>query len=400
MTENTPRDPARHLRSAVPSILLLALVLFFNLTARTIFSPLLPGIEEDLHLSHAQAGAFFLLISLGYSASMLVSGLLSSRLGHRGTILLSTFATSIVLMVLAVTPSLAGIRVALLLLGMSIGLYFPSGVAAATGLVRPEHYGRALALHELGPNASFMLAPAIAELLLRVTGWRGVIASVGGGGLAIGVLFAAFGRGGRFRGAPPSFVNIRSVLVQPAFWVITSLSAMAAATALGVYSMLPVYLTVEKGLPRTLANTLIGSSRVSGLIMVFLVGFLVDRLGPRRLMAWIGAVVGVLTLLLGIVPRGWLPLVVIVQPMLVGSFFPAAMSALTRLSPPEVQNVGVSLMVPLVFLFGGGLFPAFLGILGERAGFGAGFVLLGALFLLLLPLVGLVGATPFRSRDR
>ena len=73
--------------------------------------------------------------------------------------------------------------------------------------------------------------------------------------------------------------------------------------------------------------------------------------------------------------------------MLVGSFFPASISALTRLTPKEEQNVAVSLMVPMVFVFGGGVSPALLGVLGETAGFGPGFVILGCLFVVLLPLL-------------
>ena len=73
--------------------------------------------------------------------------------------------------------------------------------------------------------------------------------------------------------------------------------------------------------------------------------------------------------------------------MLIGSFFPAILAALSKISPPHAQNVGVSVMIPFVFFFGGGVVPAVMGVLGEGVGFSVGFVVLGLVFLATLPLL-------------
>ena len=52
--------------SNIPALLFMAGIFFINFLSRIILAPLLPAIETDLHIGHGEAGAFFLLISLGY----------------------------------------------------------------------------------------------------------------------------------------------------------------------------------------------------------------------------------------------------------------------------------------------------------------------------------------------
>ena len=70
-------------------LLLLTSIFFVNFLARIVLAPLMPGIESDLEISHAEAGSLFLVISLGYFVSLLGSGFISSRLTHKRTIILS-----------------------------------------------------------------------------------------------------------------------------------------------------------------------------------------------------------------------------------------------------------------------------------------------------------------------
>jgi MFS transporter, NNP family, nitrate/nitrite transporter len=51
-------------------------IFLLNFTSRIILSPLLPTIENELAISHGQAGFFFFLISAGYLFGLLGSGFL------------------------------------------------------------------------------------------------------------------------------------------------------------------------------------------------------------------------------------------------------------------------------------------------------------------------------------
>ena len=383
-----PREPMNRRHTAFLSVSLLSVVIFTNMTTRAIFSPLLPLIEADLSISHTQAGSLFLLVSLGYFVSMLLSGFVSARLQHRRVILLSTFIAGGSLFVVASSTSLTELRLSLLLLGMGVGLYFPSGMATIAALVDRRNLGKAAALHEMGPAASFVLAPLMASALLGVTTWRGTVAGVGAGAIVVAFVFLLSGRGGRFLGAPPRLHNVRSILALPSLWIIAITSCLAAGAAIGVYSVLPLYLHAEVGMDVDSASRLLGLSRIAGMLMIPFGGWLTDRFGPRALMLGIGSVVGVLTMAVGLCRNEALVAAVFLQPVLISSFFPATMAALARIVPRETYNVAISTVVPFAFLFGSGMVPTLMGVLGDHANFALGFVLLGGALLaslILLP---------------
>ena len=153
-------------------LIFLAVIFFLNFLSRIIFSPLLPLIEKELDFGHAVSGSFFLFISAGYFLAILFSGCVSSRIGHKWTIVLSTVATGFVLVVLGTCQALSSLRLALFALGMAAGLYLPSGLASITALVAPPYWGRGLAVHELAPNIGFVLAPLLAGVMVHVLSWR------------------------------------------------------------------------------------------------------------------------------------------------------------------------------------------------------------------------------------
>ena len=368
-------------------VLFLVTILFLTFLARVIFSPLLVPIEADLHLSHAEAGSFFLLISIGFAVTMLGSGFVSERITHRGTIFASVLICGLALLMISLSTSLTGIRFGLVALGMGAGLYFPSAMATITRLVDSAHWGKAIALHEVGPTMGFVFAPIIAELGLNFTSWRGVVVVVGVGCLVAAAIFGLFGKGGRFTGEPPRLGNIGLLFSQSSFWIIAILMSLAAGASVGVYAILPVYLIDERAMEQGVVNTLVGLSRVSGLITLFLAGWLTDRFGVKLVMVSIYAIAGVLTGLLGLATNVWLVIVVFLQPAIVTSFFPVALLALANIGPPHIQNVAISLMIPFVFLFGGGIVPAGMGIMAEYRGFATGFILMGGLLLANLVLL-------------
>ena len=200
----------------------------------------------------------------------------------------------------------------------------------------------------------------------------------------MGATFAAFGQGGRFAGEPPRLDNVGRIFYQPSFWVITILMSLACGASVGVYAILPVYLISEQGLDQGFVNTLVGLSRVSGLVAVFLAGWLADRFGAKRVMGSIYAATAILTGLMGFDQKILLVIVVFLQPAVVAAFFPVGLLGLANVGPPRTRNVAVSLMIPFVYLFGAGIVPAGMGVMGEYYGFALGFLLMGGLLLVSL----------------
>src|SRR5512139_1401922 len=160
-------------------IVLLTGVFYLNFTSRILLAPLLPVMEQDLGLGHGEAGSLFLYIACGYGAGLAASGFVSSRLTHRLTILMSLFMAGGAFVIISRLDSIGGMRIGLVVIGLIAALYIPSAIATITDLARQEHWGRALAIHELGPNLGFITVPWLAEGLLQFFTWRGALAVVG-----------------------------------------------------------------------------------------------------------------------------------------------------------------------------------------------------------------------------
>lgn len=368
-------------RSQIIPLLILTSIFFLNFIARVSLAPLMPEIERELGLSHGEAGFIFLLISLGYFITLFGSGWISSRFTHRRTVTFSSMTLGLAIIGTAFSSNLWAVRVGVLLLGMAAGLYLPSGIATLTAVVSSRHWGKAIAIHELAPNLSFVVAPLLSEIVLIWFSWRAVLVLLGVAAMLNAMSFARFGRGGDFKGVTPSLSSFRPFLVEPAFWIMLLLFSLGISGSLAVYTMLPLYLITEHGLDRNLTNTLVAVSRISGIVMAFAGGWVTDRFGPKKTLVSVFLLTGVTTVLLGAVSSSWVLVIVFLQPMLAVCFFPAGFASLSRIGPSNSRNLAVSLTIPFAFLIGGGAIPAGIGFMGDTVSFALGIVMVGGLIL-------------------
>jgi NNP family nitrate/nitrite transporter-like MFS transporter len=161
---------------------------------------------------------------------------------------------------------------------------------------------------------------------------------------------------------------------------------MAMGGNAGIYAMLPLYLVNERAMTLARANTIIGLAQTTGLIMVFVAGWITDRIGPKRTMTFVLLSAGLCTLLIALLHGPWLVAVIFIQPALVSSFFPGAFAALSRIAPPSMRSVSNALGPPSAYLIGGGILPAVIGYFGQTYTFSSGILLAGA-FMLLGPVL-------------
>jgi len=369
------------LSSQVGPLFLLTGIFFLNFICRIILAPLMPTIEKDLGIGHGEAGALFLLISLGYFAALMGSGFFSSRLTHRKTIILSSMVSGAALLGVSISHTMWGIRLGLVMVGMAAGIYLPSGISTLTSLVRSRDWGKAIAIHEMAPNLGFVVAPLLSEILLIWFSWRYILILLGIASVSSGLAFARFGRGGKFPGESPRPGTLRILMADPSFWIMVALFSLGIGASIGIYSILPLYLVAEREMVRSRANYLVAISRISTLGIGFLSGIVTDRLGPRVAMGSVFLGTGLITLLLGVVPVSWIVLIVFLQPMMAACFFPPGFAALSRIGPPRVRNISLSFTLPPAFLLGGGAIPAGIGVLGEMGFFDLGISLVGGIVM-------------------
>ena len=374
--------------SQLSPLLFLVGIFFLNFVSRIILGPLMPEVEEALKVGHEEAGSLFLLISMGYSPSLLASGFVSSRLNHRRTITLSSITLGGALLIVGFGRDLWTIRLGLVVMGMAAGLYLPSAIATITERVYIRDWGKAIAIHELAPNLGLMAAPFLAEALLSWCSWQDVIKLWGFLLIFAGFLFHVVGRGGGFSGEAPNFHTFRIILKEPSFWIMMFFFGLGIGAQMGGYSIMPLYLVSEHGMDRTWANTMLGFARMAALIMTLLSGWITDRLGTKQTLRIVLLAIGIMTLMLGMVTGSMVVFVVFLQAMLSTCFFTPWFAAIAQMASPKIKNVAVSITVPLGSLFGAGVIPAGLGAFGEAGSFSTGFIILGGLLIgsfLLVP---------------
>lgn len=369
------------LKASIPHILFLASIFYLNFISRVIFAPLMPTIEKDLAISHTRAGSFFFFMSLGYCTGLLLSGFINKRISHKNVIALSGIGIGITLLLLSTFTSYEAIIACLVILGFVTGLYLPSGLATITHLVSPQNWGKAFSVHEWAPNLGFITAPLLVELFLRWMSWQKVFLVIGGCSITMGLLYLRFGKGGRFHGKSPNFKIIKTLIASRSFWIMIFIFGLGMGGSLGIYTMLPLYLVSEKGFDATWVNTLIGLSRISGLFMTLVSGWLTDRIGPKKAIGIIFAASGTVTIFLGLFRGNFLLPIIFLQPLFATCFFPAGFAALSRITTHDMQSITVSFTIPFSFLIGGGAIPTLIGFTGDMGSFGTGIALVGVITL-------------------
>ena len=359
-----------------------------NFISRISIAPLLPIIEGEFGLGHAQAGSLFIFLATGYCTGLFASPFISSQLNHRRTIILSATAVGGAMLALSGSASIPAMRMGLLFLGISAGFYLPSGMPLLTDLVGTEHWGKAFAIHELAPNVSLITAPLLIEALLRIMPWRGIYATLGVLSALMGGLFFLFGQGGQHKGETPNLSVMRDFLINRSFWSVSALLVLCVGGNMGVFMMLPLYLVDEVGMDRGLANTLLGISRVFPVLIVVFSGLIADRIGHRRATVVFLAVMGILTLTLGLVQGRFItPTLLFLHPLASVSAFPATLALLLGTFPPNLRGLAMSLVGLVGFFGGAGLIPQAIGYFGETFSFSLGFCLVGIVVLATLALV-------------
>lgn len=365
-------------RAVAGTVIFVTVLFFLMFIGRFIFSPLLPSIGEDIAITPGQAGSLFFLSALGALAGSLISGLVSARVNHRGALLISVFGVSAALFAAYFADSVWALRGVLIVLGVFSGLHLPSSVATITAIVRPADWGRALSVQQLGPPLSLVAGPLIAVGLLTWFSWNMTLVWLAGLAAVLGVVFLLFPGVGSFPGDPPSPSAVKPVLRTRSFWVMIFLFALGMGAQVGVYTMLPLYLTEQRGMTSGSANTLLGLANISPLVMVFVSGWVTVRIGEKKTMGIFLFLTGIMAVLVGSLSGVGLKLSIFFMAAFAVSFFPPAFGALSRIVQPTLRSIAAALAPPAAFILGGGLLPTGLGYMGQISTFGRGIVITGA----------------------
>ena len=359
---------------------------FLNFSTRTVLSPLLPIFETELHISHALAGSIFLFLAVGYTSSLLASNWSTPRIGFKNSIAAGFLILTGALVSLVFTRTYWGLGGVAFFLGFGAGLYLPSALPLLTSTIHPDKWGKAIAFHETAATSSILFIPLLAAAALRFFHWKWLVAVLSGLCLAATIVFLA--RSPDLRPKEEEKTPFSRVLRRRSFWIMAILWSFAAAGGLGLYNLMPLFLVNERGLPIDLANSIFGLSRIGGLVVTFLAGFLIDRFGVKRVLL-ISLLASGFSIT-GIALAESFPLLVtmlVFQATSIPVFFPAGLVAVSKLTGFGDRSAFAGATVAVGVVFGMGIAPTLLGTAADLWSFQAGMLVqglltMGACFLL------------------
>lgn len=354
---------------------------------RAMFGPLLPAIEQEFDISHAASTRFLLYISLGYSGSMFFSGFSSSKVRPRVLVSGALLGCGLALLGIAATTNLFLLTLLFICLGMAAGQYFNGGFSTMRGLVPPSQWTKAIAIHEIGPNASFFFGPLLAEVGSRFLGWRGVASSMGWLSIGAGLFFYFFAKGGECPAAPVSLAGLKETLAKPRLWLFTWLMGLAIAGEFAPFSILTLHMTEERAMSPETAAFLLSASRLAAPFAVLGGGFITTRLGTRRTLYTCLTVYALGMFCMSAPSHALFTAGIFIQPALTAMIFPPVFNLLAESFPAREQPLLLAIGMPIASFMGVGFMPFILGLWGDYASFYMGFAMMGGLVALSLPLM-------------
>lgn len=376
----------------LPHVALISLMFLLTYLDRAMFGPFLPRLEEEFGISHAASTRLLLFMSLGYSASMLFSGFSSSKVRPRVLVTGAVIGTGLVLLLLSVSTSLPLLALLFAVLGMAAGQYFNGGLSSMRSFVPPAQWSKAISIHEIGPNASFFIAPLLVEMGTRFFGWRDTVLYMGWLTIAAGILFFFLGKGGEYPAAPVSFKGVRQKLKEPKLWLFTWLMGIAIAGEFAPYSVLVMHMTDERAFAPDTASFLLSVTRIGAPFAVLGGGLITARFGTRRplLFCLLVYTVGMCCMALPFT----VPFVIgmTLQPLFTAMIFPPIFTLLAESFPMRDQPLLLAIGMPLASFMGVGFMPFLLGLWGDHYSFSAGFLMMACMVALSLPLLRLMPA--------
>jgi NNP family nitrate/nitrite transporter-like MFS transporter len=317
---------------------------------------------------------------------MLVSGRFASVWGYKKTVVTGFLGIGLVFLGIQWVENYTTFHLLFFFLGFSSGSYIPAILPIITETYDSRHWGKAIGIHDSAASFSIFAIPILVTFGLQFLSWRRLLLILGIAALLLPIYFwkisiepkrEMFRQEGRFI----------DLFKRKTVWVMGILSTFASGSSFGVYSILPLYLIKERGIDFNYANTLLGISRIGGVFVSILIGYLTDHFGYRKMMMFSLLMTGLSTI--GLSLASTLPLILItliLQALLSIAYFPTCFAAISKLTSLSERSMITGVILSIGVIFGMGITPFVLGVTADHFSFQVGIFWLGVL-ITLSPLV-------------
>lgn len=360
---------------------------YLSFTIRTIIAPYLPIIEDELTINHAMAGGLYLFTSAGATVALALAGFLATHIGYKRLIAASFLLCACALLALHYADSYITFAAALFGLGLFGGSYLPSAVPILTSFFDQRHWGKVIAFHETAASFNILTIPVIVAFTMGIMKWRNMFLVLAS--LFVMIIAAFWFISPDLRPESKKALNIKGFFKRWDFWIMTALFCINSVSAMGIYSIVPLFLVDEKQMAVETANRVLGFTRIGGVTVMILMGFLLDRLNTKRVLLFLTFFSAISTIGLAAAKTGWILITMLMlQATFSVVFFPVALVAVSKLTGPDERGAFTGAIMSIGMVLGYGGAPLFLGAMADAWSFQTGLYTVGLITLCICPSAG------------
>jgi MFS family permease len=358
---------------------------FSVMVVRMILGPILPMVEDEFAVHHAQATSLVSLFALGAAISTFLSGVFGGKIGYKKFVLLGLGASVVMFFFIPHVRTFSQFRTLLAILGFVWGTYFPCVIPIVTSHFAPSIWGRTLALQDSGATTSALASPLLAALMLNFISWRQFFYVFAASYVLAGAVFLLLANEvkveKKLTGSFNTLVRTRTVWIMAAMWM------CASGAFWGVYQVTPLYFTKELMLDPHYANTIFGFSRLGGVCFGITMGFIVDRFNLKKSMFVVMFLTGLFTIFIGYKSLTVIKIAMFLQGTAITGFFAIGLMVISRAFTLEERGMAAGLVTTVGSVLGSSLLPYLFGLAGDHLSFRFAMLIFGVVVVLASSLV-------------
>ena len=398
-----------------------AIIFFFQSLTKNLYPPLLIPVQETFGVDGGRAGLLVTLVFLGYGLARFPSGIMGDRLGYARTVLIGTWFMAAGFLLVGISPNYLSLAIFTFILGIASGIYVTAGYTLAVVIGTRGRAAFATAFYETFGSVASVLSPLIVSYFVLNLAWNYLFLILGVTLFVVGFIFSRNTKITKMEGNNASTASpegsegeevIRAKKNSSGLWQVLKeevadslnifkdpairefiiwsilVGGFSAFTWLGVNSFRPTYLVLGKGYEYEIANSIFALIAFSTLFTKVALGWLTDRLGTMRVMAF--------SMCMGVLLYGALVFSVATWQIIIIMVFLGAFTINTNMMinsyvlrnmPEKYQGTGFGFFCTAytaIYSIG----PSFSGFISENVGLNSAIFLtsLGAIIALLLVL--------------
>lgn len=354
-----------------------------NYVDRMILPPVLPLIAKDFNLTYVQAGLLMTAFLIGYAIMQLPAGFLSDRYGRKTLLIPGMIGYSTATFLTGISMSFNQILALRALTGFCQGTHLSVANSLISDFFPQEKRGRAIGIHESGPNVGSTLALPLTASVAAVWGWRWPFLLYSLPGFVLVFIFWRVVREPKLPllvehwGSKPIIVN-RLRLLFP--FVVAKGGYSLCNWAL--FTFIPIYLVKVRGMNIVTAGAVAAVMPAIGIVAKVMGGSISDLIGRRSVMGLaLGSIAPLLYLFTIIENSHWLVVVLAAMGLSLFSFSPAIYAGISDSFTSSRRGTALGFVNTMGFAIGS-VSPVLFGFLVDSAGFEAAFWFLSLVALL------------------